>query len=124
MKVTAKLKHSDNKTERFLEKALKTDLKKLDKIAERSLQDFINASPNENVANSWSYEIISDSRKVSLFFNNSYIQNGVNIAIVIDVGHGTSSGKYVEGLHYLDEPTQKAYDRIIEETWEALIAYE
>lgn len=125
MPIKTKINQNGNKTELYLQKALHfSDLNKLEKIAEESLQKFIDASPNEEIAKHWSYEIISKKSKVSLFFNNSYVRDGVNIAIVIDVGHSTSNGYWVSGKDYLKKPTLETYNQIINETWEELKAYE
>lgn len=125
MPIKTKINQNGNKTENFLRKALEfPDIKKLNEIAEKSLKEFIEASPTEEIAKGWSYEIISKRSNVSLFFNNSCVKDGVNIAIVIDTGHGTSSGYWVSGKNYLKKPIADAYDRIIKETWEELKAYE
>lgn len=113
------------KVDEFFENFLRQTLTRLTKtrvrsIAEEALQKFIDASPNEEIANSWSYEIHRYSQFTSLIFTNSVIQNGTNMAIVINSGHMTKNGHWVEGTHYLDEATKKAYDIIIQETWEAL----
>lgn len=119
------IKETKNSVEKYLAMALKTLTKeKLEKIAADCLQYFVMASPTEEVAKNWSYEVVSEKNKLSLFFNNSFVKNGVNIAIIIDIGHGTSTGKWVPGQHYLKEPIQKTYDTIIERTWEALKNYE
>lgn len=108
-------------TDSYFKKVKKTiNIDNLEEIAEDCLKKFIDASPNQEIAKNWSYEIQTKKNKVFLFFNNSTIQNGENMAIIIDVGHATKEGKWIEGEHYLDKPTKEAYDLIIKETQEAL----
>jgi len=125
MPIKTTIKSHNTKTEDYLNNAIKTvSIEKLKKIADKSLHDFVVASPTTEIAVGWSYEIVSDFNKLSLIFNNSANQNGENIAIIIDVGHGTKDGHWVSGKHYLDKPIQKTYERIINETWEALRKYD
>lgn len=122
LKVKNKSKNKYN-TESYLAEAEKTFTKrKIKRRADEALEEFKKASPKD-IADGWSYEIISDKNKVSLIFNNSSTPDGlenVNLAILIDVGHCTASGKWVEGEHYLDEATENAYNKIMYDTWEAL----
>lgn len=122
MPIKVKVKEkTNNNVENYLNEALHIiDEDKLKRIAEESLKEFVEASPDEGIAKGWSYEIVSNKRKVSLFFNNSKIENGENVAIIIDVGHGTRDGRWISGKNYLSKPTQEAYDNIINKTWEAL----
>lgn len=86
--------------------------KNLDKIAKESLEDFIKASPNTEIANGWSYDISFGTTKRSITFNNQTFRNGDNIAIIVDIGYGTVDGKWVNGSGYLKEPIKKVYYRI------------
>lgn len=125
MPIRTKIKRHTNKTEDYLKRATNVVPSEiLLKIAEKSLNDFVEASPSKEIAEGWSYEIVSDFNKLSLIFNNSLVQNGQNIAIIVDIGHGTATGRWVSGKNYLAEPIQKTYDRIIKETWEALTKYD
>lgn len=84
----------------------------LKKIAEESLDDFKKASPTSEIASNWGYYIEKNNNNFILIFENSTIINGENIAIIIDAGHGTVSGKWVPGTNYLKEPVKKTYERI------------
>lgn len=84
----------------------------LRKIAEESLDDFISASPTPEIAIGWSYDVEIRGNTASIVFNNSTFEDGANVAILLDVGHGTMSGKWVPGKNYLKEPIRKTYIRI------------
>lgn len=69
-------------------------------------------------ASSWSYETSYTKRGVRLTFNNSNIQNGVPIAIILQYGHGTRQGGYVEGRDYINPAVQPLFDKMSNEMWE------
>lgn len=100
--------------------ASKIDNKKVVKIVEETIEKLIEASPYESIALGWSYEIIQDKKGLKIYFNNSYVENGANIALIVDVGHASSSGKWVSGKNYIKEPVQEAYEKILNEAEEEL----
>ena len=88
----------------------------IQKIAENTVKKLAEVSPYESIAKGWYYTIESDHKQVSLYFCNSCVENGLNIALLVDKGHGTVSGKWVSGKHYIDKPIQEAYEKILEAT--------
>lgn len=68
-------------------------------------------------ANSWYYEITRTKTRVKISFHNSNIQNGVPIAIVLQYGHGTRNGGWVEGRDYINPAIQPIFDKIVENGW-------
>lgn len=66
-------------------------------------------------ANSWYYEIVRNNEDVSIEFNNDNVNNGVPIAIILQYGHGTRNGGYVEGRDYINPAVQPIFDEIAEE---------
>ena len=98
--------------------ASKINNKKVIKIVEETIEKLIEASPYESIAKCWSYEIEQNKRGLKIYINNSYVENGANIALIVDVGHGTSNGKWVSGKNYIKEPIQEAYDKILKEAEE------
>lgn len=110
------LKSKDNfsKAKKRLGKLLDTDITQiLMKYGERGVQMLKDATPvrTGKTAESWYYEIIKGERQntVSLSFLNSNINDGVNIAILIQYGHGTKLGKYVEGIDYINPVIDELY---------------
>lgn len=97
---------------------LKSD--EIQKIAEETVEKLAKASPYESIAMAWSYEIKKNKNSYFLYFNNSYVNNGVNIALLVDKGHATKSGKWIEGKNYIDGPIDEAYKQIIEAAKEEL----
>jgi hypothetical protein len=97
--------------------------KDLEKICEETVVALKNATPKSSqiTAESWGYEIQKpDNNTILIYFNNSNIQNGINVALLLDTGHGTRGGKWVSGANYIDKPIQESYEKILEKTKEAL----
>lgn len=124
MPIKIKVKGKYDKTYKYFHAALTiTSIQKLKSIAEKALEKLKDATPKDSnlTANSWGYEIIQNGSKgVSLYFTNSNVKNGVNIAIILDAGHATADGGWIEGKKYLDKVTKEIYDDIMQETWEEL----
>lgn len=121
MDISLKSKGSFTKSKMYFAKvqvASKVNDKKVIKIVEEAVEKLKEASPYDSIAKGWSYEIKQDAKSLVIYFNNSYVENGANIALIVDVGHGTSTGKWVSGKNYIKEPIQEAYDKILKETEE------
>lgn len=94
-------------------------LNSLDKYGQRGVDALSSATPVDTgkTANSWSYEIRNNDKKVSIIFKNSNIVNGVPIAIILQYGHGTRNGGWVEGRDYINPAIQPIFDEIVKEAW-------
>lgn len=68
-------------------------------------------------AGSWSYDIIQGKESVRIVFSNSNIQNGVPIAIILQYGHATNNGGWVEGIDYINPALKPIFDDIAEDAW-------
>ena len=68
-------------------------------------------------ADSWYYEIERDGDKVKIKFKNSNIKNGVPIAIILQYGHATGNGGYVQGRDYINPVIRPIFDAIANEAW-------
>ena len=68
-------------------------------------------------ASSWYYEIINRNGTAQITFYNSNIQNGVPIAIILQYGHGTRNGGWVQGRDYINPAIQPIFDRIANDAW-------
>ena len=68
-------------------------------------------------AASWSYEVTIKNGSITMTFNNSNVQNGVPIAIILQYGHGTRNGGWVQGRDYINPAVQPIFDKIANELW-------
>jgi len=91
----------------------------LDRLAKMGVNALAAATPSESgeTANSWSYEIKRSGSKVSISWLNSNTNDGANVAILLQYGHGTGTGGYVEGRDYINPAMQPIFDMIANEVW-------
>ena len=109
-----------SKLTRFLEKSKNVvRIGDLDKYGREGVAALASATPVDSglTASSWYYEIENKNGSVKIQFNNSNIQNGVPIAIILQYGHGTGSGGWVQGRGYIIPAIQPIFDRIADEAW-------
>lgn len=109
-----------SKITRFLEKAKETVcLGDLDKYGREGVAALASATPVDSgqTANSWYYEIENRNGSATISFHNSNIQNGVPIAIILQYGHGTGTGGWVQGRDYIKPAIQPIFDKIVKEAW-------
>lgn len=66
---------------------------------------------------SWRYRIEHGSETVSISFYNTNINQGVSIAVILQYGHGTRNGGWVEGRDYINPAVRPVFDKIAEEAW-------
>ncbi len=76
----------------------------LDKYGRDGVLALQKATPIDTgeTADSWSYKIVNTEQGTKLIFENSNIQNGALVAILIQYGHATRSGVYIEGIDYIN----------------------
>ena len=71
-----------------------------------------------NTAESWEYRVERKSHSISIVFYNTNIQNGVPIAILLQYGHATGNGGYVQGRDYINPAIRPIFDRLAKVAWE------
>lgn len=109
-----------SKTTRYLsklEKAIKLGI--LDKYGAKGVSALSSATPVETgqTASSWSYKIERGGKGAKIAFYNSHTNQGVNIAIILQYGHGTGTGGWVQGRDYINPAIQPIFDEITEAVW-------
>ena len=109
-----------SKLTHFLEKAKgSVRLGDLDKYGREGVAALASATPIDSgqTANSWYYKIINKNGSATIAFYNSNIQNGVPIAIILQYGHGTRNGGWVQGRDYINPAIQPIFDKIVNDAW-------
>ena len=109
-----------SKLTRFLEKAKEAvHLGDLDKYGREGVAALASTTPVDSglTADSWRYEITNKQGLAKITFHNSNIQNGVPIAIILQYGHGTRNGGWVQGRDYINPAIQPIFDKIVNEAW-------
>ena len=108
------------KLTRYLEKVKSVaKLSDLDKYGREGVEALSSATPVDTglTASSWYYEIERQNGGAAIIFKNSNVNNGVCIAIILQYGHGTGTGGWVEGRDYINPAIRPIFDRIVEDAW-------
>mgnify|MGYP000462857368 CR=1 FL=1 len=109
-----------SKLTRFLERAKETvHLGDLDKFGREGVAALSSATPTDTgkTAASWTYVIKRQNGSVSIEFHNTNVNKGVPIAIILQYGHATGTGGWVEGRDYINPAIQPIFDQIAESAW-------
>ena len=116
-----------SKTTNFLTNLKRSKLvKDLDKFGRKGVEALKSMTPINTglTANSWYYEIIEEKNSTKINFCNSNIQNGVPIAVILQYGHGTRNGGWVEGRDYINPAIQPIFDAIANNAWKEVTKHE
>lgn len=121
---TIKNKGDFKKTNRFLKKTrrISEDLD-ADYIGQKFVTALAKATPVDSglTAESWAYEVKHlDKNYVQIIIKNTNIQNGVNVALLVNYGHVAPNGTWVEGADYLYPTLRKLYIDVVNETWKEI----
>lgn len=108
------------KTERFLKRAKDLEaFKILEKYAKAGVDALSSSTPvrSGKTASSWDYEVHASKNSYEIVWTNSNINKGVNIAVIIQLGHGTGTGGYVQGIDYINPAMKPVFDQIADGVW-------
>lgn len=109
-----------SKTKQYLKKMNSSTLRTvLNRYGQKGVDALVAATPVRTglTANSWYYEIEIKNGTYSISFLNSNIQNGVPIAIILQYGHGTGTGGWVQGRDYIYPAIQPIFDQLTKDLW-------
>lgn len=68
-------------------------------------------------AASWSYEVRVEGDKTIISWLNTHEESGVNVAIILQYGHGTGTGGWVSGRDYINPAIQPIFDQLADDLW-------
>lgn len=96
------------------------DLGLLDKYGRAGVAALRSATPVDTglTADSWGYEITRKKGSVSIVFTNANVQKGIPIAIILQYGHATGNGGWVEGRDYINPAIRSVFDKLADNAWE------
>lgn len=118
--ISVRQKGDFSKLTRYLERVKESvKISDLDKYGRAGVAALSSATPIDSglTANSWSYEITNKDGLAKISFKNSNIQNGIPIAIILQYGHGTGNGGWVQGRDYINPAIQPIFDEITNNAW-------
>lgn len=107
-----------SKTEKML-KEKSIDIKKIKKYADLGIEALMSNTPKDTglTASSWYYTIEKDNGIIKITYCNSNIQDGVPIAVILQYGHATNNGGWVEVKDYINSSIQPIFDEIANKMW-------
>jgi hypothetical protein len=118
--ITFTHKGNFSNTERFLKKSQRMQVREiLNRYGRQGVDALSMATPIDTglTSNSWKYEVIITNRGYSIRWLNTNIINGVPIAIILQYGHGTKNGGYVQGVDYINPALKPIFASISDSLW-------
>lgn len=120
--INFKVRGDWKKTDDFLKKASRSSF--FDQLAvfgQEGVMALSSATPKDTgkTAASWSYKINRTKDAVSLTWYNSSVADGSSIPIVmlIQYGHGTGLGTYVQGTDFINPVMKPIFEKINNYVW-------
>jgi len=113
------------KTDRFFHRIIeKHYMRKLRLFGEKGVNALKSATPKDTgeTANAWSFEIQEENGRLGLYWKNNHFNDGVNIAIILQYGHGTKNGGWVEGIDYINPAIRPIFKQMAEEAWKEVVS--
>lgn len=122
--VSVTQKGNFKKTDRFLGKLVGFHYEnKLKHYGELGVQALKAATPKDSglTAESWNYEIVEEKGRTALYFRNENMSDGVPVAILLQYGHATRNGGFVEGIDYINPALRPIFERMAREVWKEVV---
>lgn len=123
--ISAVSKGSFKSTEAYLRRIKEVNIQNILRAAgEAGVRALSAATPIDSglAENSWGFEVVGYRGGAKIVWTNSDIENGFPVAIMIQYGHGTGTGGYVEGRDYINPAMQPIFDQIADKAWRAVIS--
>lgn len=112
------------KTEGFLHRVVQRHYRnKLERYGEMGVKALKDATPRDTgmTAESWNYEIVEEDGRLALYWRNENRQNGVLVAVLLQYGHATRTGGWVEGIDYINPALKPVFEQMANEIWKEVI---
>lgn len=111
---------STKRTESFLAKMAKGDFYSgIDSHAQRGVDALRAATPYDTgmTASMWEYDVVVENGGVTIWWLNTNVNGGFNVAIGLQYGHGTGTGGWIPGYDYINPALQGVFDEIADAVW-------
>lgn len=117
------IKHHGNfkRTEGMFKRMSKFEIRSiLNKYGDKGVAALAAATPKDTglTASSWEYQVSKTGTGYSITWNNTNVNNGVNIALILQLGHGTGTGGYVQGVDYINPALASIFEQLADEAWQ------
>lgn len=117
------MKGDFKKTNDFFDQCLGLfGLSVFDKYGRRGVEALRSATPVDSgkTADAWGYEVVRKNGGVVIYWTNTNINKGVNIAMILQYGHGTQNGRFVKGVDYINPALKNVFEELADEAWKEL----
>lgn len=121
--ITVSVTGSTKKTEEFLRKLKSGDIYKgVEELAREGVAALAAATPTDSrlAASSWGFEVVRSGRSLTIKWTNTDVENGFPVVIMLQYGHGTGTGGYVQGRDFINPAIKPIFDRIENHVWKAV----
>lgn len=118
--ITVTTKGNFKNTDRFFNRVQRRSyIHGLKKYAEQGVQALAASTPLDTgkTASLWRYSITETDNVITISWSNDHVNKGVNIAVILQLGHGTRNGGWVEGRDYINPSMRPIFDGIAEDAW-------
>ena len=118
--IVFKQKGNFKKTRKFLKRCSNLQLDDLlDQYGKEGVEALARTTPKDTgkTAASWNYAVHKSDGRITITWSNSNIVDGVPIAVILQYGHGTRNGGYVEGVDYINPAMRPIFERIAQRAW-------
>ena len=122
--ITFESKGSFDKTEAALKRMTSQEIyKSLSRLAEKGRAALEAATPTDTseTARAWTANVFKKGSTWQIVWSNSHVENGVPVVILLQYGHGTGTGGYVQGRDFINPAIQPIFDEISRSVWEEVI---
>ena len=109
-----------NRTEKFLIGAKNLKIRSiLDRYGREGVNALASATPLDSgkTADSWDYTVEMSGGSYAIYWSNSNVNKGVSIALILQYGHGTGTGGYVQGRDYINPAIKPVFDALADAAW-------
>lgn len=110
-----------SKTKNFLTKMIRKDeFSALEQYGQMGVTALQRSTPVDTglARESWGYKIVRGPRTTSIEWYNTDIEGGSKVVILIQYGHATGTGGYVQGRDFINPAMRPVFDRIANDMWE------
>lgn len=107
------------KTERFLKHYQSLPKSLFDRYGQAGVAALRESTPKDTglTGESWSYDVEKTGSGYRISFSNSNVQNGIPVALLIQLGHGTTGGTFVKGIDYINPALRPIFDKLAKDLW-------
>lgn len=119
--ITIKHHGGFKRTEGMFKRMSKFEIRSiLNKYGDKGVAALAAATPKDTglTASSWEYQVSKTGTGYSITWNNTNVNNGVNIALILQLGHGTGTGGYVQGVDYINPALASIFEQLADEAWQ------